>query len=244
MTAQIPQVSRRDSSLRHPSPSSPSRTALVRRLPALVAALALVSGCAGDAAPAARGTTPPAAAAPTEIPTPPPTVERRNDADGMPIFDPPMETLPGVDLEGAKQAAVRYLDEYTRGLQTGDATYLREHSEQGCSYCAGRVSEVESTAGEGLHLSSDFVLEYHQIDPLPPVDDIETHGVLFELSNMDYVLVDSSGQIVKTLPGEQHYHLLASVRLTDLGWRIEGFDLIDATLANRIRDQYLGSERG
>lgn len=206
-----------------------------------LAVFALVGACAGGSE-AGGGTgsaaPTPSPAATTGIPTPTPTPERRDDADGNPVFDPPQETLPGVDLAGAKQAAIDFMDAYFRGHQAGDATYLREHSEQGCEYCADRVEEIEETADRGLRLSPDFTWRITNVGAIPPDGDVPLHSVVLEWATSDYVLVDEAGAAIETHVGDDDFTMLVALRPVEVGWRVVSVDVINDEFSRQLREHY------
>lgn len=196
---------------------------------AVVAGL-VASGCGGGepatnpvtrtAAPVeAPSTTPPAASA---EPTPEPT--------GPPV------TVPGVDPEGARQAAVEFMEAVGRAWQSGDTTEIRARSEEMCAYCIGQAGDIEKMVDAGEHVTEESELSVLSSEGFVPQPNNEFHSALVEVNESAAEFLDSDGEVVATSP-ELRFLMLIALRKTADGWSVVDGVEVSPQEAAMLRDE-------
>ena len=199
---------------------------------AVVAAGLMVSGCAGggddgDSAPSEIGTTStaPATEAPEETPSQEPT-----ELYGQPV------TAPGVDPEGARQAAVEFMEVVEEAWWTGDTSEIQSRSENTCAYCLTQIAEIEENNRLGIYASEEMTLTIGHSEGFAPMLDNEFHSVLVELFGSEADLYNSAGEAVERSI-ESGFTLLVVVRKTHSGWSIVQALGVSADEAATIRSE-------
>ena len=182
---------------------------------AVVAAGLMVSGCAGggddgDSARSEIGTTSaaPAAEAPEETPSQEPT-----ELYGQPV------TAPGVDPEGARQAAVDYMEAVGEAWRTGDVSVIRAGSEEMCGYCNTQVAEIRQMVADGQHLDGGPDISVDSAEGFAPMPDNEFHSALLEVTGSPADFLNSDGDVVARSV-EENFMLLIGLRKTSNGWSV------------------------
>lgn len=130
-----------------------TRSSALRRA-CVVLAVALLTGCTGEAAPAP--TAPVTSAAPSASPTPS-TSPTAGDLPIEPITTPPPVpadlTTPG--QVGSKAAVEYFVALYGYTLNTGDTSLLRGISTPTCEYCNELASGVEAYSAQGGSIAGE-----------------------------------------------------------------------------------------
>ena len=199
---------------------------------AVVAAGLMVSGCAGggddgDSARSEIGTTSaaPAAEAPEETPSQEPT-----ELYGQPV------TAPGVDPEGARQAAVEFMEVVAEALRTSDGSQIREWSEKTCGYCNTQIAENERRRSEGTRASGEYELLFNSSEGFSPMKENEFHSALVDISIKPFDYVDMGGRPVVRNPGID-FQALVVLRKTVDGWSVVQVHGVSPDEADRIRQE-------
>ena len=199
-----------------------------------VAPLLLAAGCSSggdsDAAPGSQA--PAVSASPSESVSPATQAPTTQDpttpaAEPSPTVEPwelvelpdRGPTVPGVDLERAKNAATVLLAAYAGGLQNGSTENLEKLSDEDCVYCKKQIRDIRDRVAAGVHLSEDFAWSAPELYSGPPLEGEEYHLVLMRIETTDWLYLDEAGELVDTEPAESG-RLFVAVRRTNDGWLV------------------------
>lgn len=200
---------------------------------AVVAGLAL-AGCAGGE-PAEDATTETAAPAPTtRVATPSPSFDPTPEPPPE-LTEPPV-TVPGVDPEGARQAAVEFMEAIGRAWLSEDTSEIRARSEELCSYCTGQAELIETHKIQDEHITDDLQLTVIDSAGFAPRPNNEFHSALVEVSAQAADFVNSEGEVVGRAP-EVWMVLLFGLRMTSEGWSVVQAVEVSPEEAERLRSE-------
>ena len=198
---------------------------------AVVAAGLMVSGCSGaEEEPAAEAPEPVASTAvpTTEVPAEP--TSEPTELYGQPV------TAPGVDPEGARQAAVEFMEAVGEAIKTSDSSVLRSLSEDTCSYCSTQIAENDRRSRQDRHAADNFTLTIHSAEGFAPVAGNEFHSALVDVETQPFGYIDRSGEVVAPMPGSRLV-LLVGLRKIESGWTVvQAMEVTDADAA-RLRSE-------
>lgn len=190
--------------------------------------LVLAAGCAGSGAtePAADAVTRQADATTT---APSPASEQ---APSLTASVEPWElvelpdrgpTVPGVDLEGAKNAATVLIAAYAGGLRSGNTHNIEVLSDANCNFCKRVIVDVRERAEKGQVLAEDFSWSFAELLAGEPIEGMDGHLVVMKYSSTPWNYVDESGVLVDSEPAEKE-NLLFLVRMVGSGWVVSGVE--------------------
>lgn len=172
-------------------------------------------------------------------PTPPADgVQRQYDAEGLAVFPDRGPAVPTEDLEGAKQAAARYLDEYYKALQTRLDAYLWNNATAGCVYCQTAIGNIEDIRERGIRLGTDAEWTVESTSADLANDEVDYARVVLAVEDPEISLVDDQGVVQVHQSSEGTSNLLVAVRRTEKLWAIVGIEVISAEEAAELNQQW------
>lgn len=208
------------------APARPCRVGTRRgMLIAVLAACLAVSGCAEDGG---GDDPPPDSAPPTSQETSPSPEPSPIDAEPTPERTPwPEPVRPAAmdrdDIEGAKAAAVYFMELYTYVYVSGDLAAWNEMSHPECQFCSGASESILELIGSGGR-SEGGGLEVAAVVALEPDEQYGHYRVGIDGTEDSYREFSSDGDIVFTANGGSVHYNVAVLR-QDREWLIRGVSL-------------------
>lgn len=189
-----------------------------RRLLVLIALAAMLLGGCGTRADDDEPTP-----APTETTTPAPAPS--TDEPTGPTEEPPPEPTPPPemdrdDLEGAKAAAVFFVELYTYVYVTGDVQAWADISHPECQFCAGVVDRVASVHSDGGYADGP-VVDIVEIVAEPPDEEYEYFSVWLDVIERPSSRFNVAGEAIDTSEGGPNEFDLALAHVAD-EWQVRG----------------------
>ncbi|MEE6289082.1 DUF6318 family protein [Georgenia sp. MJ173] len=176
------------------------------------------SGCATD-----EGDDPAPTSAPsptTDAPTEPATDEPTTVPTPWPEPSPPPE-MERDDIEGAKAAAVFFIELHQYVYATGDIEKWLEMSHPECQFCSGATTHLTELYGNGGRAEGGkFTVE--SVTALPPDSDYAHYRVGVSGSEAASVEYSAGGQIGRQMNGGEVDYVVAVLPSAELGWIIRG----------------------
>ncbi|ADX72095.1 hypothetical protein Asphe3_09040 [Pseudarthrobacter phenanthrenivorans Sphe3] len=195
-----------------------------------VAAVFMLSACAGNA-PADPGpeSSPPTASAtasPTPTPTPTPSaVYKPADASG-PAQNVPVPVLPEVakteTKEGAEAFAKHWFSVLSYSYETGDTAELSELSKPECSFCRGLIDDIEAAWAESKWITGGQI-EVPVATAKPSTDG--TTQVVLQVLQTELVIHNQDGSPYQEKTPATNAGSVAMVKFADGGWVVSDLGL-------------------
>lgn len=187
---------------------------------ALVAAVLVAGGCAGDPDPIVTETptaTPALSESPTPSPTPSPSATALTDEEVIALLPPDAHIG---DIWGAQAFTRFFLLESQEMVRAQDSRLFEAISDPDCDFCNRRVDSLDTYVNGGTALEGG-VLTILDSEPLVECTaDWECH-IEVEVDISEAEVVDDSGQTVESLPPER-LHVAVEIVFNGTRWMAAG----------------------
>ncbi|MEE6282679.1 DUF6318 family protein [Georgenia sp. MJ170] len=191
-----------------------------RWLVAFAVMIGLVVGGAGCATDEGDDPAPTSSPSPTtDAPTEPATDEPTTVPTPWPEPSPPPE-MEGDDIEGAKAAAVYFIELYTFVYVTGQLEQWELISHPECQFCAGVADRVNDVHADGGYADGP-VIEVVSIEAEAPDGDFAFYSVWMDVTESRSSRFNQAGAVIDTTDGGPSGFDVALLRTTD-GWQVRG----------------------